>query len=339
MTKKKDQLGFGLIGCGDIGIINSRAVAEAELSRLVVCADLDKSLAKSLGTRYDIPYVKNAIEVFESKDVDVVFLCTPPFTHAPLASEAFANGKHVITEKPMSNNLASANEMIAASRKARKKLSICFAERYQPYVRESKILIDNGILGNIFGTQLLFHHDMIENYWTRGFSGASLSNWRGSKIQSGGGILAANLVHFLDVIRYLTGLEVVQSHSSYDTFDTPVEVEDSLVATYRYDNGALGSINGFNCVRGTEYLFDFRIWGTNGHISLSKPLRFYSLKNISGYKPGRWHEIKTEVGNARADFVQDFCRALLNDQDVPVSGEDGKVIQTLVESFYSAKHR
>jgi predicted dehydrogenase len=235
----------------------------------------------------------------------------------------------------MSNSLVGANEMISASKKAGTQLSICFAERYQPYVRESKILIDNGILGDVLGTQLLFHHDMVENYWTGGFSGVARSHWRGNKEKSGGGILAANLVHFLDIIRYLTGLEVVESSSFYDTLDTPVEVEDSLVATCRYNNGAIGCLNGFNCVRGTEYLFDFRIWGENGHISLSKPLRFYTLRNIHGYKPCRWHEIKNKVENARVNFIQDFSIAILSNKNVPVSGEDGKAIQALIQSLYS----
>jgi len=328
------RLHFGLIGCGEIGLQNAQALKETRNAELVMCGDINDEMARDVGKRFDIPYFTENGKILSSKEIDAVFICTPPFTHAPLVIEAAKHQKHVIVEKPMSVSLIEADQMISACREAGVKLSVCYCMRYHPDIQKARLLIEKGILGKVLGVQITFHHDRAENYWYGGYSSRIKTDWRCDPKKSGGGVLAANLVHYIDLVRYLTGLEIEDVYCQYDTLDTPVSVEDSLSLTCLYKNGAIGNISASFCVRGTENFFDFRIWGTDGHLFLASPLRFYSLRSISGYVPCRWHKIKEKRKNERAEFIEHFVSSVFDNLMPPASGEDGRAIQAIIDAAY-----
>lgn len=332
------KLLFGLIGCGEIGLQNAQAIVEAEKAELMMCADINLEMARDLGKRYHIPHTSESGQVFSSTEVDAVFICTPPFTHAPLTIEAARHGKHVVTEKPMSVTLAEADQMIAACQATGVKLAVCFCLRYRAEIQQAKALVEKGILGKVLGVQITFHHDREETYWTGGHSGRVRTDWRGDPKKSGGGVLVANVLHYLDLVRYLTGLGVRQVCNQYATLSIPVMVEDSLSLTCVYENGAIGNVSASMCVLGTEYLFDFRIWGTEGHLSLASPMRFYSLRTVDGYAPGRWHRIKGKGIDERTAFVDRFVESVLDDGPLPASGEDGRAMQAIIQAAYTSGH-
>ena len=103
------------------------------------------------------------------------------------------------------------------------------------------------------------------------------TDWRVKKATAGGGVLIMNAIHDLNTMRFITGREVVRVYAEYGTFDTPVEVEDFIAVTYRYDNGAIGTIEAGSAIRGRDPLHDVdRIYGTAGQILLGDTLRVYS---------------------------------------------------------------
>lgn len=88
-------------------------------------------------------------DLFNSSEVDAVVIATPVFTHYPLAKKALENGKHVLLEKPMTDTVDHANELIELAGKKGKVLMVDHTFLYTGAVQKMKQLITSGEMGNI----------------------------------------------------------------------------------------------------------------------------------------------------------------------------------------------
>lgn len=341
MEADRMPLRIGLIGCGEIAVSNARAVQAAPNAMIAAVADVNEAVAQDMAERYEVPYSTTADDLLARDDVDAVLISVPHFLHAPLAIQAVRAGKHVIVEKPMATTLAEADEMLAAAREAGVHLVTLYCQRYLPYVQRAKALIDQGAVGKILGVAFQYYTDKPVSYYTSGFSGRVATEWRLSKEKSGGGILTFNLVHYLDMIRYLTGLEVTRVYGDFGALETPLETEDTISVTLRFSNQAIGSLTASAVVRGTP-LTQLRIWGADGQIILTQPNHhlFYTLRQIDGYKLGEWHSLgDLPTGGDRQEFVTRFARAILQGEAPEMASEPGRAVQAIVEAIYQSGER
>lgn len=332
-------LRIGMIGCGEIAVQNAKAVHEAANATLTAVADVNEAVAQDLAGRYNAPYHTSTEELLARDDVDAVVISVPHFLHAPLAIQAAQAGKHVIVEKPMATSLAEATQMLEAANAAGVQLATLYCQRYLPYVQRAKRLIDQGALGRVLGATFLLYQDKPISYYTSGFSGRVSTDWRTSKEKSGGGILIFNMVHYLDIFRYLTGLEVVRTYGDFSALETPLETEDTISVTFRYDNQAIGSLTASSVVRGAMYQPQLRIWGTEGQMVLTEPTQhvFYSLRQVDGLKPGEWHSLgDLPLSGDRREFMTRFAGAILAGETPEMNAESGRTIQAIVEAIYES---
>jgi 2-desacetyl-2-hydroxyethyl bacteriochlorophyllide A dehydrogenase len=339
-------LRVGLIGCGEIAVANAAAVQRAPNAGIAMVMDVNEAVARDMGQRHRVPFTTDMEELLESDNVDAVLISVPHFLHAPLTIQAARHGKHVMVEKPMATTLADADAMRAACEKAGVKLSVIYCQRYLPYVQKSKSLIEQGALGQLLGINLVHYLDKPVGYWTGGSTGRVTTDWRLSKEKSGGGILVFNLVHYLDMIRYLTGLEVTQVYGELGTFDSPVETEDTISISLRYEDlrGGLsgrrliGNVTAASCVRGADLAHQqLHIWGTEGQLIVGEPFKFYSLHQVEGYNPGQWHTLADwEWGIERQEYVKRFARAVLGGTKPEIGGWDGRAVQAIVDAVYAS---
>ena len=109
-------LGVGVIGVGAWGKNHVRVFSEMEEASMLAVVDRDKTRAKALAKKYNARYHTDTDELFRREDVDAVTICTPTVTHADLALEAIASGKHVLIEKPMTDTVQQAQRIIDASK-------------------------------------------------------------------------------------------------------------------------------------------------------------------------------------------------------------------------------
>lgn len=341
MVTESKPLRIGLVGCGEIAVTNAQAIKAAPNATITVVTDVNEAVARDLAKFHNVPHVKTIEELLARNDVDAVLISVPHFLHAPLAIQAVRAGKHVIVEKPMATTLAEAGDMISAAQKASMHLAVLYCQRYLPYVQQVKALIDQGALGKILGVALQLYIDKPTSYYTSGFTGRVATDWRLSKKKSGGGILIFNAVHYLDMIRYMTGLEVTRVYGDFGALDTPLETEDSISVTMRYNNQAIGSLSASSVVRGSLiYAFtQLRIWGTDGQIVLTEPNQFvfYSLRQINGYKAGEWHSLGSlSMQGEREEFITRFARAILRGEAPEMTPESAQIIQAIVEAIYQS---
>ncbi|MFV0428665.1 MAG: Gfo/Idh/MocA family protein [Arachnia sp.] len=139
-----------VIGAGYWGpnlIRNFRNSPEWHL--LAVCdLDLDRA-AKAVGQQSTIELSDSVEAVLARADLDAIAIATPAHTHAPLALQAFAAGKHVLVEKPLAATVADGARMVAAARAAGKVLMADHTFCYTPSVSYIRRLIAEGELGDI----------------------------------------------------------------------------------------------------------------------------------------------------------------------------------------------
>ena len=138
-----------VIGCGSWGRNHARVYKNLPGVTLAAVSDVNESTAREIGELYHVPYYTNPDDVLCDRKVQLVDICTPTVTHHDIALRAIENGKHVLVEKPMTNTIKEAKNLIRAAQKAGIALTVGFVERFNPAVQEVYKRIANGEIGEV----------------------------------------------------------------------------------------------------------------------------------------------------------------------------------------------
>ncbi len=142
-------LGVGVIGVGAWGKNHVRVFSELEEATVIAVADPDSNRAKALANKFNAAHYTQTDELLQRDDVDAVTICTPTVTHADLALEVIASGKHLLIEKPMTDTVQQAQRVIDAAKAANVLLMVGFVERFNPSVHTAAQVIDQGKMGEL----------------------------------------------------------------------------------------------------------------------------------------------------------------------------------------------
>ncbi len=148
------QLRFGLIGWGYWGPKLARNLESLPQASLEIVADLNPlSLAKVKAER---PWIKTTSQIEDvlNSPVDAVVIATPVATHFELDRKALAHGKHLLVEKPLTANVAQAEELIELAERQQRILMVGHTFQYSPAIAELRQLIEDGELGNIYCVEI-----------------------------------------------------------------------------------------------------------------------------------------------------------------------------------------
>jgi predicted dehydrogenase len=149
-----------------------------------------------------------------------------------------------------------------------------------------------------------------------------------------------NAIHDLNTMRFVTGLEAIRVYAEYGTYGTPVEVEDFIAVTYRYDNEAIGTLEAGSAIRGGDPLHGVdRIYGTAGQILLGEPLQIYTTLSTAGLPANEWHELPVAPLTAEQQqtaMVDGFAGPIVLGGKPTVSAEDGLAVLTIVLAAYQS---
>lgn len=341
-----ERLRIGMIGCGEIAVQTAKGIAGASNAEHVMVMDVDQRVAHDMAETYGVPATTNVEELLANPSVDAVYIAVPHYLHAPLTIQALRAGKHVLVEKPIATTLQDADAMIAAAREAGKTLSVAYTAQVDPASQAAHKLVADGAIGKVTGTRIVYRGDKPESYWHSGYSGRIQTDWRVSKAKAGGGVLIMNTVHDLNTIRFITGLEVDRVFCEYDTYVTPVEVEDYLAMTYRYTSGAIGTLEAGSAIRGRDPMREVnRVYGEKGQILLGNPPQVYITEATAGLKAGDWQPLPVaepgQKGGGRVAIVEGFAGAVLAGKAPPVRAEDGRAALEIILAAYTSgeEHR
>jgi len=274
------KLNIALIGYGFMGRAHSNAWRQVrsffdvpyEPVLKVICGRNETGV-KKVADRFGWAEYSNSWEdVVTRDDIDLVDICSPGHTHAPIAIAAAEAKKILFCENPLANTLAEAEQMLAAAESNSCLHMICHNYRRAPAVTLASQIIKEGQLGKINhyrGTYL--------QEWLRNPDFPAL--WRLDKKRAGSGALGDLFSHSTDLARYLVG-EITEISSLLKTFVTErpepgskemaqVDVDDAALSLVRFDNGAIGTIEATRYATGRKNFNRFEINGSKGSVSFN----------------------------------------------------------------------
>ena len=200
------ELKVAVIGCGTIGTgEHIPAYSKNPNAQLKYVCDIIPERARAMAEKYYVPnMLENYRELLDDPEVEAVSVCTPNYTHAPIAIDLLRAGKNVLCEKPASVNADLAAQMKQAADESGKILNIGVVNRFNTAVNKIKEIIDRGDLGGIYHVYCSFRaHRSIP-----GLGGPFTT-----KAMAGGGVLIDWGVHYIDLIFYCIGAPKVLSVS------------------------------------------------------------------------------------------------------------------------------
>ena len=176
-----------VVGTGIMGMNHARVLGE--VSRLAGICDVNEGAGRAAAKRFAVPAYKSVQEMLGSEGIDAVVVATPTVTHKEIALAVIGAGKHVLVEKPLSDNVADARAMAAAAEKAGVVFAVGHIERHNPGVRYAQTAIARGQYGKVITA-----------------SAKRVSSYPGRI--SDVGVVVDLAIHDMDIIRYVTGSDV-----------------------------------------------------------------------------------------------------------------------------------
>jgi predicted dehydrogenase len=227
--------GFGIIGAGVISHVHAKAISEIPNARLVGIHGSNAEKVVAFSERHGCTAFSTLDEMLSSPDIDIVCICTPSGAHLEPALEAIRAGKHCLIEKPLEITLERCDAIIEAAAKAGVQVAVIFPSRFYEAASRLKKALDAGRFGDIVLGDAYVKWHRTDAYYQS-------AAWRGTWQLDGGGALMNQGIHSVDLLQWYMGpVESVQAFVANRKHKT-IEVEDTVVASLRFDSGALGSI-------------------------------------------------------------------------------------------------
>jgi len=288
--KAKQAVRTAVIGLGRIGKIHADNVMKyLDNAVLKAVADpfLDEAYAKGLGIEKAF---KDPEAVFRDPEIDAVVVCTPTDTHVEMIRKAARAKKAVFCEKPVSHDPKVIDDVIAETRKAGVPVQIGFNRRFDPNFLAVRNKIADGTIGKPRLVRVTSYDPAPPPV---------------DYIRHSGGMLFDMSIHDFDMVRYLSGDEVVTVYAKGANLVDPRIGEagdiDTAAVILSFKSGAIGVI--MNC-REAAYGYDQRVevLGSKGGIQAEnvcpnttvlstadsvrteKPLHFFLERYAAAYR-------------------------------------------------------
>ncbi len=336
MEKAERKVRAVLVGCGEqaTNMIHDVITYIDEIEVVGVC-DMNGDRADWAAARFGLSRsYRDLADMLGEVEADCAFVVTIAGLQAKLAKQCVEAGLHVYTEKPTGTELGDVDELLAAAKKAGKKVGVSFNKRFDLAYRDMKAAIES----EGFGRANAFMAKFIGGYRTNETD-----------------LLRVGCCHFFDLMRFLIGeVEEVFAYRYEEqvgrhTYAVAVRFENGCVGNLTF--GSLGSwVNGYGMesveIRGDRNM----IFADNGRdFTWQKPSKIVAsdtgLAN-KGTQAVTEEAVPVEILrpnysnlgklstkdffiNGNYQCVKAFAQSLLTGEDLKVSGEDGRMALVL----------
>ena len=334
--------GFGIIGCGMIANFHAKAIADIKGADVVACFDaFPKSAERFAETNHCTAYA-SLKDMLADPKVDIVTVCTPSGAHMEPAVAAANAGKHVIVEKPLEITLNRCDKIINACQKNGVVCSAIFPSRFH----ESSKVMKKAVEKHKFGTLA-----MADAYvkWFRTQEYYDSGAWRGTWQLDGGGALMNQAIHSVDLLAWLMGdVESITAHTATLAHER-IEVEDVAVATLKFKNGALGTLEASTAAF-PGYLKRVELYGSQGSAVLEEEdIKVWDFANPTKADKALLDQMKgkTKTGGGAADPTaighhghtaqfKDVLKAIKTGTRPAIDGPEGRRSVEIILAVYKA---
>lgn len=332
------KVGVGLVGSQFISSIHAESLKTVSEAEIIAVMSPTEGNAKKFASKHGIPHhFTNLDEMLAMKEIDMIVIGAPNSLHCEIALKAAKAGKHMVVEKPLCMNLAEADLMIDACKKANVKLmyaeELCFTPKY---VR-LKALLDEGALGRPVLLKQSEKHDgpHADHFW--------------DVEKSGGGVTMDMGCHAIEFFRWLNGRKPIKS--VYAQMTTSVHKDktigdDNAIIILEFENGViavaeeswtkLGGMDDRAEIHGSEGVAYADVLQGNSIQTYSKKGVGYAVEK-AGNTVGWSFTMYEEIWNY--GFPQEFAHfvdCVKNDKKPAVTGEDGKAVLEVIFAAYES---
>lgn len=252
-----EPLRTAILGCGSFAQKHAENLARMpEKFRLVACCDVRLENAAAFAQKYGQNQAKIYTDhhpMFEEQKIDLLVVCLPPYGHTDEVEIAAAHGAHLFIEKPIALHSDQAWRMVQAAENAGIKTQVGFMFRFGAAIESLKSLIDAGEAGPIGLMSARYFCNALHSPW-----------WRIK--EKSGGQLVEQVIHMIDLMRYLMG----NPHSVFSTqnnvFHQQVPdytVEDVSGTVMSFPQGGIGVIYATNGAIPGKWINDYRLVAQN----------------------------------------------------------------------------
>ncbi len=273
------KLRMGLVGGGQgafIGRVHATAAILDNRAALVAGAlSSDPAKAKASAPDYDIKperaytsyqeMVAGESKLPPSERIDFVSVATPNHTHFEIARAFAEAGFNVMCDKPMTFDLAQAEELAGVVQKTGVVFGLTHNYTGYPLVRQAREMVQSGELGDINAIRASYIQGWLRRRLEK--ENQKQASWRTDPKRSGAAGCFGDIgTHAYNLGRFITGLLPEQVSCLLKTFEPGRQLDDYGVAAVRYQNGALGTVTASQITHGRENDIWIEVDGTKGSL-------------------------------------------------------------------------
>ena len=339
---------IALIGCGRISFKHVEGfIKNADRMRMVAACDPIIARAEAKAAEYrkafpesDCATYSDYKRMLAELKPDIVTIATESGYHARIAIDCLEAGAHVVCEKPMALSTSDADAMIAAARKANRKLAVCFQNRFNAPVRRAREAVEAGRFGRML-------HGMVQVRWNRNEGYYAEAPWRGTW-NLDGGTLMNQCTHGIDLLQWMMGEDVERVQAATRRFQRPIEAEDFGAAVLEFASGAVGIIEGTANVFPTNLNETLSLFGSTGTavigglaVNKIKTWRFADAAAVGDTEESvldpHEKDPPTVYGFGHSALLHDFVCAVEENREPAVNGEAGKKALEIILAIYRSQ--
>ncbi len=134
-----EKVRIGIIGVGYLGTQHARILSYLEGAELRGVADIDLKKAMIIGNRHGVSYYQNFMDILD--EIDAAIVAAPTSEHFSITERLLKEGKSVLVEKPMTDTVEQAEELVGLAKKNKLIFQVGHLERFNPAVEALQDLI------------------------------------------------------------------------------------------------------------------------------------------------------------------------------------------------------
>ena len=312
------QVRFGVIGGGNLGKIHARLLGEHKHVNLVAVADPVESVRDQVSETFDTKAIEDYRDLIGHIDAAVV--ATPTRFHFDVASELLTHGIHTLIEKPLTDSVSTANELVSLAQRKDCVVSVGHVERFNPAFEAA--------------IRHIGKPKFIQASRTSGYT------FRSTDI----GVVFDLMIHDIDLVNSIVGGSLVETRAiGLSMFGGN---EDIAQARLQFSCGAVANLTASRCSYSPQRTME--IFGTDGFASIDFGASKVTLVEVPAFMKNRdvdffsidesqkqfvreslfsrvlpKKELEIEKSNAILQEQADFIEAIRNGTDVRVPAEQG----------------
>lgn len=256
----QENINVAVIGTGRIGDIHIDAIAQVPGMTVKTVCDVVRDKAEKAAAKHGIAEFSNDPEkVLLDGSIDAVVVAVPNRFHRDLAIAAAQAGKHMLLEKPVSHDFATARDVLDACSATGQIVRVGHNERCWDASVLARELVQSGVLGKVLSFRSVFSHS---------WKVVSIDDYRWNQELSGGATMMDITIHSVDLVRYLIGGDFASVASSLRHSAMPKAVDDNVHLLAEMTNGASGTFSSDRFSPSHHFTTD--LYGTDGSMHLSQ---------------------------------------------------------------------